>query len=244
MSKKNSAKLNMSEQIIIEPSLLSADFASLGEAAKEAEAAGVQAVQIDVMDGHFVPTLCFGPGIIAALRPLVKMKLDVHLMISEPERYLENFAQAGADRLIVHQEACTHLHRTLSKIAALGVEVGVTINPGTPLEAIEEVLDLVDIVQIMTVNPGFGGQSFIYSQLNKIRRLKEILSRTGRDVAIGVDGGINPTTAPLAVEAGATMLVAGSSAYNSKSSLADNLKILYQEIDRVNSVKEPVNSFA
>lgn len=234
----------MSEQIIIEPSLLSADFASLGEAAKEAEAAGVQAIQIDVMDGHFVPNLCFGPGIIAALRPLVNIKLDVHLMISEPERYLEHFAQGGADRIIVHQEACTHLHRTLSKIAALGVEVGVTINPGTSLEAIEEVLDLVDIVQIMTVNPGFGGQSFIYSQLNKIRRLKEILRQTGRTVAIGVDGGINPTTAPLAVEAGATMLVAGSSAYNSKSSLAENLQILYQEIDRLNSIKEPANSFA
>ncbi|MEM8677676.1 MAG: ribulose-phosphate 3-epimerase [Cyanobacteria bacterium P01_G01_bin.67] len=234
----------MSEQIIIEPSLLSADFASLGAAAREAEAAGVKAIQIDVMDGHFVPNLCFGPGIIAAIRPLVKLKLDIHLMISEPERYLENFAQAGADRLIVHQEACTHLHRTLAKIAALGVEVGVTINPGTSIEAIEEVLDLVDLVQIMTVNPGFGGQSFIYSQLKKIRRLQEKLRQRGKDIPIAVDGGINAETAPLVVEAGATVLVAGSSAYNSKRSLAENLKILHQEIARRHSVKEPINSYA
>jgi len=234
----------MSEQIIIEPSLLSADFANLGEAAREAEAAGVKAIQIDVMDGQFVPNLCFGPGIVAALRPLVKLKLDIHLMIDEPERYLEEFAKAGADRLIVHQEACTHLHRTLSKIADLGLEVGVTINPGTSIEAIEEVLDLVDIVQIMTVNPGFGGQSFINSQLNKIRRLKEILRQRGRNIPIGVDGGVNAKTAPLAVEAGATMLVAGSSAYNSKLPLAQNLEILDQEIARVNSVMQPANSYA
>ncbi len=232
----------MSEQIIIEPSLLSADFANLGEAAREAETAGAQAIQIDVMDGQFVPNLCFGPGIVAAIRPLVKLKLDIHLMIDEPERYLENFAQAGADRLIVHQEACTHLHRTLLKIATLGLEVGVTINPGTSIEAVEEVLDIVDIVQIMTVNPGFGGQSFIYSQLNKIRRLKEILRQRGRDIPIGVDGGINAKTAPLAVEAGATMLVAGSSAYNSKLPLAQNLRILHQEIARTKSIKEPVTS--
>lgn len=231
----------MSEQIIIEPSLLSANFASLGAAAQEAQAAGVQAVQIDVMDGQFVPNLCFGPGIIAALRPLVKLKLDVHLMISEPGRYLEEFAKAGADRLIVHQEACTHLHRTILKIAELGIEAGVTINPGTSIEAIEEVLDLVDLVQIMTVNPGFGGQSFISSQLNKIRRLKKILSQRGRNVAIAVDGGINPQTAPLVVEAGATVLVAGSSAYNSQRSLAENLAILHREIAQRNSIGEPLS---
>ena len=231
----------MSEQIIIEPSLLSADFASLGEAAKEAEAAEVQAIQIDVMDGQFVPNLCFGPGVVAALRPLVKLKLDVHLMISEPERYLEDFAQAGADRLIVHQEACTHLHRTLFKIATLGMEAGVTINPGTSIDTIEEVLDIVDLVQIMTVNPGFGGQSFIYSQLNKIRRLKEQLHQRGRNIPIAVDGGINAITAPLVVESGATVLVAGSSAYNSQLSLAQNLRILHQEIARSNSVGEPLS---
>ena len=224
----------MSEQITIEPSLLSANFACLGEAAQEAEAAGVQAIQIDVMDGHFVPNLCFGPDILAALRPLVKLKLDVHLMISEPERYLEKFAKAGADRLIVHQEACTHLHRTLSKISDLGMEAGVTLNPGTSLESIEEVLDLVDLVQIMTVNPGFGGQSFIYSQLNKIRRLQEKLSKRGKVIPIAVDGGINSITAPLVVESGATVLIAGSSAYNSKLSLAQNLSVLHQAIARTN----------
>lgn len=220
----------MSEQIIIEPSLLAANFASLGAAAREAEAAQVKAIQIDVMDGNFVPNLCFGPGIIAALRPLVNIKLDVHLMISEPERFLEKFVEAGADRLIVHQEACTHLHRTLSKIRELGVEVGVTLNPGTALEAIDEVLDLVDLVQIMTVNPGFGGQSFIFSQLDKIRRLKSKIRLQNNPIAIAVDGGINAKTAPLVVEAGATVLVAGSSVYNNQASLAENLDILCQEI--------------
>ena len=225
----------MSEQIIIEPSLLSADFAHLGAAAQEAEAAGVQAIQIDVMDGHFVPNLCFGPGIVAALRLLVKLKLDVHLMISEPERYLEIFAKAGANRLIVHQEACTHLHRTLAKIGDLGMEAGVTLNPGTSIETIEAVLDLVDLVQIMTVNPGFGGQSFIDSQLNKICRLREKLRERGNNIPIAVDGGINSQTAPLVVESGATVLVAGSSAYNSQRSLAQNLSILHQAIVRTNS---------
>lgn len=234
----------MSEQIIIEPSLLSANFANLGAAAKEAEAAGVQAIQIDVMDGQFVPNLCFGSGIVAALRPLVKLKLDIHLMISEPGRYLEDFAKAGADRLIVHQEACTHLHRTLIRIADLGMEAGVTINPGTSIEAIEEVLDIVDLVQIMTVNPGFGGQSFITSQLNKIRRLKDILHQRNRDIPIAVDGGINPKTAPLVVEAGATVLVAGSSAYNSHRPLAENLDILHQAIAASHSSKKPANSYA
>lgn len=221
----------MSEQIIIEPSLLAADFASLGKAAREAELAQVKAIQIDVMDGHFVPNLCFGPGIVTTLRSLVGIKLDIHLMIEEPERYLVDFAKAGADRLIVHQEACTHLHRTLSRIKDLGVEVGVTLNPGTSIETIDEVLDLVDLVQIMTVNPGFGGQSFIYSQLDKIRRLKSKILHQGRKIAIAVDGGINAKTAPLVVEAGATVLIAGSSVYNSQFSVGQNLNILYQEIE-------------
>ncbi|MEL6442449.1 MAG: ribulose-phosphate 3-epimerase [Cyanobacteria bacterium J06621_8] len=234
----------MSEQIIIEPSLLSANFGSLGAAAQEAESAGVKAIQIDVMDGQFVPNLCFGPGVVAALRPLVNLKLDVHLMIVEPERYLEHFVQAGADRLIVHQEACKHLHRTLGQIAALGVEVGVTINPGTSLEAIEEVLELVDLVQIMTVNPGFGGQSFIYSQLNKICRLREKLNQLDKEVQIAVDGGINSKTAPLVVEAGATVLIAGSSAYNDQRPLVENLQILHQKIAEGNLVKEHVNSYS
>jgi len=155
-------------KVEIEPSILSADFARLGEAAKEAEAAGVSGIQIDVMDGRFVPNINFGPGVVAALRPLVNLTLDVHLMIVEPERYLETFAKAGADRIIVHQEACIHLHRALESINELGVEAGVTLNPGTSPTAIEEVLELADMVQVMGVNPGFGGQKFIQNQLNSL----------------------------------------------------------------------------
>ncbi|HZX13440.1 MAG TPA: ribulose-phosphate 3-epimerase, partial [Thermodesulfobacteriota bacterium] len=180
--------------IIIEPSILSADFARLGEAAKETEAAGVRAIQIDVMDGRFVPNINFGPGVVSALRPLVKITLDVHLMIVEPERYLGVFAETGADRIIVHQEACVNVHRALETIRELGIEAGVTINPGTPLNAIEEVLDIADFIQIMTVNPGFGGQKFIHSQLDKIRRLRRMLDERNSHIPIAVDGGVDTTT--------------------------------------------------
>lgn len=206
-------------KVEIEPSILSADFARLGEAAKEAEAAGVSGIQIDVMDGRFVPNINFGPGVVAALRPLVNLTLDVHLMIVEPERYLETFAKAGADRIIVHQEACIHLHRALESINELGVEAGVTLNPGTSPTAIEEVLELADMVQVMGVNPGFGGQKFIQNQLEKIRYIKKMLDEQGIDIPIALDGGLDTTTAPLVVEAGATVLVAGSSVYNISSSL-------------------------
>jgi ribulose-phosphate 3-epimerase len=218
--------------IIIEASILSADFARLGEQAREAEAAGVDAIQVDVMDGSFVPDITFGPGVVRALRPLVSVPLDVHLMIVEPERHLEVFANAGADRLIVHQEACPHLHRVLYRIRELHIEAGVAINPGTSLSVLEEVLDLTDLIQVMTVNPGWGGQPFIHSQLDKIRRLRHMLDERALDVpnfvcpAIGVDGGISPTTAPLVVSAGATMLVAGSSIYNDKASVAENVAAL------------------
>jgi ribulose-phosphate 3-epimerase len=213
--------------IIIEPSILSADFARLGEQVREAEAAGAEATQIDIMDGRFVPNITFGQGIVKALRSVTRMKLDVHLMIVEPEKYVAEFAEAGADRLIVHQEACLHLHRTLQSIRALGIEAGVAINPATPLSTVEEVLDLVEVVQIMTVNPGFGGQAFIHSQLDKIRRLRQILVSRGLEIRIAVDGGIDTTTAPLVVRAGASILVAGSSVYNKKASVAQNLKVLY-----------------
>jgi len=216
--------------ITIEASILSADFARLGEQAREAESAGVEAIQVDIMDGRFVPNITFGPGIVKALRPLVSLTLEVHLMIVEPERYIAEFAKAGANRLIVHQEACLHLHSTLSAIRELGIEAGVTINPGTPLSVLEEVLDLVDLVQIMTVNPGFGGQSFIHSQLDKIQRLRQMLNERGKDVPIAVDGGINTTTAPLAVKAGATVLIAGSSVYNDKASVAQNVVALRESV--------------
>jgi len=212
--------------IAIEPSVHAADFARLGEQAREAEAAGVEGLQIDVMDGRFVPNITFGPGVVRALRPLVSVTLDVHLMIVEPERYLEDFADAGADRLMVHQEACRHPHRVLQSIRELGVEAAVAINPGTPLSVLEELLDLTDLIQVMTVNPGFGGQPFIRSQVEKIRHLRQMLDEQSRDIPIAVDGGIDTTTAPLVVAAGATVLVAGSSIYNTRASVADNVAAL------------------
>jgi len=212
--------------ISIEASILSADFARLGQEAQTAERAGVDAIQIDVMDGRFVPSITFGPGIVRALRPHVDLPLDVHLMIVEPGRHLTSFAEAGADRLIIHQEATPHLHRLLQSIADIGIEVGVSINPGTPLTVLEEVLDLVDLIQVMTVNPGWGGQAFLHSQLDKIQRLRLMLDERGLDVPIGVDGGIDPTTAPLVVEAGATVLVSGSGIYNDEAPVLDNVKAL------------------
>lgn len=212
--------------VSIEPSILSADFSRLGEQAKEAEDAGADGLQVDVMDGHFVPNITFGPGVVAALRQAVKIPLSAHLMILEPDRYLKTFADAGADAVIVHQEACPHLHRTLSSIKKLKIQAGVALNPATPLSSLEEVSDVADLVQIMTVNPGFGGQEFIRGQLQKIGRLKRILDEHGFAIPIAVDGGIDARTAPQVVKVGATILVAGSSVYNGRASVADNLAAL------------------
>ncbi|MEE9213715.1 MAG: ribulose-phosphate 3-epimerase [Thermodesulfobacteriota bacterium] len=217
--------------IEVEPSILSADFSKLGEAVLEAESAGVKSIQIDVMDGRFVPNITFGTGVVSALRPLVELKFDVHLMIVEPEKYIEDFKKAGADRIIVHQETCPHLDRTLNSIKELGIEAGVTLNPGTPVEAIEYVIEICDFIQVMGVNPGFGGQKFIYSQLDKITMIKEILEELDLKIPIGVDGGIDNKTAPLVVESGASVLVAGSSVYNLNASVASNIEAL------INSVK-------
>jgi len=216
----------------IEASVLSADFARLGEQAREAEMAGVDGVQVDVMDGQFVPNITFGQGLVRTLRRTVHVTLDVHLMIVEPQRYLKEFAEAGADRLFVHQEACTHLHRVLQSIHELRIEAGVAINPGTSLGVLEDVLDVTDIIQVMTVNPGFGGQEFIHSQINKIRRLREMLKEHGFETPIAIDGGVDTTTAPLVVSAGATVLVAGSSIYNEKASVAQNVAALRASIER------------
>lgn len=212
--------------VTIEPSILAADYTRLGEQAREVEAAGAPAIQIDVMDGHFVPNLTFGPGIVQALRSVTRLFLDVHLMITNPDAFLEVFARAGADRLIVHQETCPHLYRTLQSIHELGIQAGVALNPGTPVHTLDEVLDLVDVIQIMTVNPGFGGQDFLPSQLDKIRRLRQRLSQAGKSIAIAVDGGIDQVTAPQVVQAGASVLIAGSSVFNASGSVAENLRRL------------------
>jgi ribulose-phosphate 3-epimerase len=216
--------------VVIEPSILSADFTKLGDGVIEAQNAGVSAIQIDVMDGRFVPNINFGPGVVAAIRPITNLMLDVHLMIVEPEKYIEDFVKAGADRIIVHQEACTHLHRVLQIIREFGVKSGVTLNPATPPDMIEDVLELSDFVQVMGVNPGFGGQKFIHSQLKKIRVLKSMLEDRGLDIPIGLDGGIDTTTSPLVVEAGATVLVAGSSVYNSKGTVKENVEALLKSV--------------
>ncbi len=209
--------------IKIAPSILSADFARLGDEVRAAEEAGVDYIHVDVMDGHFVPNITIGPLIVKALRPITPLPLDVHLMIENPERYLEDFVEAGADILTVHVETCPHLHRTIQQIKSLGIKAGVTLNPATPLSTLEEILPAVDLVLIMSVNPGFGGQSYIPGSTAKIARLRAMLDAIGSEAELEVDGGINPTTIQQAVEAGATVLVAGSAIFNSRASIASNV---------------------
>ncbi len=218
------------DQVILEASILSADFSRLGEAVRDAENAGVKAIQIDVMDGHFVPNIAFGPDVVRSLRDEVDLFLDVHLMITEPSRYLKIFSDSGADQLIVHLESNGDTASILRSIEKLGVKVGVAINPSTDLIELENIVDLVDVVQIMTVNPGFGGQTFMKDQLDKIRTLKRKIDELGLSVRIAADGGINSETAPLAVQAGASILVAGSSIYNKESSVEENMKLLTESI--------------
>jgi len=211
----------------IAPSILSADFARLGEAVAEAEAGGADWIHVDVMDGHFVPNLTIGPPVVKSLRRVTELPLDVHLMIEAPERYLEAFADAGATVLTVHQEACTHLHRTVERIRELGMRPGVAINPATPLSALEEILPYVDLVLVMTVNPGFGGQKYIPTSTEKVARMRRILQdRHLWGVELEVDGGIDPLTAPEVVEAGASVLVAGAAVYGGERSVAENIQAL------------------
>jgi len=200
--------------IKIAPSILSADFTRLGEEVQAAEAAGVDRVQIDVMDGRFVPNITFGGVAVRALRPLTRLELETHLMVEPPEDFIETFAQAGADTIIIHQEATPHLHRAIQQIHSLGKKAGVALNPATPACMLSEILGDLDLVLVMTVNPGFGGQKFIHETLPKIRQIRNQIEERGLACELEVDGGINTRTAPLVVEAGADVLVAGSSVFS------------------------------
>lgn len=205
------------QDIRIAPSILSADFAELGKEVSAVAEAGAEVIHVDVMDGHFVPNITIGPLVVEAARRITDKVLDVHLMISDADSYVDRFAAAGADWLTVHVEACTHLQRTVSRIRELGLKAGVVLNPATPLDSIEYVLDDIDLVMLMGVNPGFGGQSFIPSTITKIGRLHALIKQRGLNIGIEVDGGVSPQTIFAISQAGANIFVAGSAVYNSNN---------------------------
>ena len=217
-------------KIKISPSILSADFTCLADQVREAEEAGVDYIHVDVMDGHFVPNITIGPLVVKALRPITKLPLDVHLMIENPEFYIEDFSKAGADIITVHQEATPHLHRTIQQIHDLGIKAGVSINPSTSVRTLDEIICDVDLILVMSVNPGFGGQSYIHSCTNKIRKVREMLDDRGVSADLEVDGGVNVDTVNEVISAGANAFVAGSAIFNDKNSVAENVSALRAKI--------------
>ncbi len=217
--------------IQIATSILAADFTRLGAQVQEAEQGGADLIHIDVMDGRFVPNITMGPLVVEAVRRVTALPLDVHLMIVEPERYLETFARAGASNICVHYETCPHLHRTLQQIRDLGCKAGVALNPHTAASALTEVLDLIDLINVMTVNPGFGGQRFLGSMMPKLARLHAMTGETGRDILLEVDGGINLETGVVAAQAGANVLVTGNAIFEGGSSIAENIVELRRSLN-------------
>ena len=215
------------------PSILAADFARLGEQVAEAERCGADRIHVDVMDGHFVPNISFGAVVVESLRPVTRLPLEVHLMITNPDAFFDEFVTAGADSFLVHWEGNNNLHRTLQRVKALKKRVGVVINPATPAAVLEEVLEDVDLVLVMTVNPGFGHQHFLQTTLPKIRRVREMIERVKPECELELDGGIDPTTAPLGVAAGANVLVAGSSVFGDREGVAAGMERLYEAVKQV-----------
>ncbi len=219
-------------EIKISPSILAADFGRLGEQVGEASQSGADYIHVDIMDGHFVPNLTAGPIIVSGVRPWTRLPLDVHLMIEEPDRLIPDFTKAGANILTVHPEACRHLHRVIYQIKELGAKAGVSLNPGTPASVLEPVIGDVDLVLVMTVNPGFGGQKYIHSVTSKIAKVREMLDEAESEAELEVDGGINAETASIAVEAGARVLVAGSAVFNERESVAEAVARLRASVGR------------